>query len=136
MARKTIRHLDFRTLVMINKEVVSLTKERHEHSDEDDERLESLVSEVRMTANDQQFEEAVVRKASLLMIKIAMGQYFHEGNKRTALVAGSAFLKMNGYTIDMRDKEMVRVVDKAGIAGASLNEVYEVTKKLIRNVTE
>lgn len=121
---------------MINKEVVSLTGELHEHTEYDDERLRDLVREVASVANDVDFEEAVIQEASLLVYRIASGQHFHEGNKRTALVAGAAFLKMNGYTIALTDEELVRVADKAGVAGATLNEVHDVMKRLVKNVTE
>jgi hypothetical protein len=36
---------------------------------------------------------------------------------------------------DIRDKELVGAVDGAGIAAASLNEVREAVKRLVRNVT-
>ena len=136
MAKKTIRHPDFSTLVMVNREVVSLTKEAHEFTDEDKERLKSIVNEVKLRSSDEEFEEAVIQKASLLIYKIARGQNFHEGNKRTALVAGSAFLRMNGHSIDIKSVELVSVIDKVGVATASFNDVYEVVKKLIRDVGE
>ncbi len=75
-------------------------------------------------------------KVSLFMRKLATGRHFHEGNKKTALVAGSAFLKVNGYTIDIRDAELVRLMDRAGISGATLIEVLEVIRRLIRRVPE
>ena len=134
MAKKSIRYLEFLTLAMINREVVSLTNELHEYTGEDEKRLKALVNEVEQRANSEEFNEAIIQKGSLLMYRIATGQHFHEGNKRTALVAGSAFLQMNGHSIDMKDSRLVSVIDKAGIAKASLNDVYEVVKKLIRNV--
>ena len=62
------------------------------------------------------------------------GQNFHEGNKRTALVAGLAFLKMNGYTLDIKDSRLVSVVDKAGMATVTLKEVEAVIQKLVKRV--
>ncbi len=121
---------------MINREVVSLTGELHEYSEEDEKRLKSLVREIEEVSSDERFDEAVIHKASLLIYRIATGQHFHEGNKRTALVAGLAFLKMNGRSIDVRREELVSVVDKAGIGAASLNDVEEVIRKLIRNEPE
>ena len=38
---------------------------------------------------------------------------------------------MNGYSVDIKDEELVRVVDKSGIAAANLNEVYELIIRLI-----
>ena len=70
------------------------------------------------------------------MFRIATGQHFHEGNKRTSLVAGLAFLNMNGYTMDIRDKDLVAVIDRAGIAAASFNELHDAIKRLVRNVAK
>jgi death-on-curing protein len=123
VAKKSIHHLDFSTLALINKEVVSLTKEPHEFTQEDEERIWVLLEDVGSKGNDKEFKEAIIEKASLLIYRIARGQHFHEGNKRTALVAGSAFLQMNGYSIDIKNRELVSVIDRAGIASASLNDV-------------
>jgi prophage maintenance system killer protein len=112
-----------------------LSRTRSTEFDESDEsRLKALIKEVRRRAGKEPFEAAVVEEASIVMFRIATGQHFHEGNKRTSLVAGSAFLNMNGYTLDIRDKGLVTVVDRAGIGAASFNDVHDVAKRLIRNV--
>ena len=131
MAKKTIHHVDFETLVGVNKAVVALTKEKHEYSSADGRKLRSLVKEVEQRADNQEFEEAVAEKAALLVYDIARGQYFHAGNKRTALVAGLVFLAKNGHTVDIEDEEFVSTVDKAGIAAADLDDLYAVIKGLI-----
>jgi death-on-curing family protein len=131
VAKKTIHHIDFETLVGVNKVVVALTKEKHEYSSADGRKLRSLVKEVEQRADNQEFEEAVAEKAALLVYDIARGQYFHAGNKRTALVAGLAFLAKNGHTLDIQDEEFVSTVDKAGIAAADLDDLYAVMRGLI-----
>jgi len=131
VAKKTIHHVDFETLVGVNKAVVALTKEKHEYSSADGRKLRSLVKEVEQRADNQEFEEAVAEKAALLVYDIARGQYFHAGNKRTALVAGLVFLAKNGHTVDIEDEEFVSTVDKAGIAAADLDDLYAVIKGLI-----
>ncbi|MBI3840950.1 MAG: hypothetical protein HY297_03220 [Thaumarchaeota archaeon] len=137
MAKRTVHHMDFPTLVVINKEVVTLTGELHELSKPDSEKLESLVEDVASRADNQDFEEAVPEKASLLVFKIASGQHFHAGNKRTALVAGLTFLRKNGYTIDIKKPKFVSAVDKAGMAAVSLEDLYEVVRDMIsRSPTE
>ena len=78
----------------------------------------------------------MLMKSALLVFGLASGQYFHEGNKRTALVAGLAFLELNGLTMDVKDPALVSVVDRAGISTATLNEVLDIMKKLIRDVRE
>ncbi len=130
VAKKTVHHMDLPTLVSINREVVSLTGEPHEYSAADGEKIDALLKEVAVRADMQDFEVAVPEKASLLVFKIANGQFFHAGNKRTALVAGLTFLRKNGYKIDVRNPEFVSVVDKVGMAAASLDDLYEVMKKL------
>jgi len=126
--------IDFETLVAINKEVVELTGDRHEYTEEDERRIRSMLKEVEEVGTTDDPKTAILEKAALLTFKVASGQNFHEGNKRTALVAGLAFLEMNGYTLDFRNPILVEVVDRAGVADATLNEVEDVLKKLIRDV--
>ena len=83
MSRR-IRHVDFGTLVAINREVVSLTGEKHEFTDEDERRMKSLLKEVEDAAAADDYDAQILEKASLLVFRIAAGQHFHEGNKRTA----------------------------------------------------
>jgi death-on-curing family protein len=128
VAKKTIHHLDFETLLDVNMAVVALTKEEHEYASADGRKLRGLVKEVQKRADNQEYEEAVAEKAALLVYDIARGQYFHAGNKRTALVAGLAFLTKNGYSIDIENEEFVSAVDKAGVAAADLDYVYAVVR--------
>lgn len=133
---RIIRHLDFPTLVAINRAVVLLTQEKHEFEESDERRLRELVKEVKLASGGQNLRTGIIDEASLLMFRIAAGQHFHEGNKRTALVAGLAFLNMNGLDVDIRDKELVAAVDKAGIAAASFNDVHAIIGRLVRNVSK
>lgn len=126
--------MDFDSLVLINKEVVSLTKEKHEYTDEDERRIRSLLRDVEQLEVGADLQEAILGKAAVLIFRIASGQYFHEGNKRTALVAGLSFLRMNGFTADVEDVNLVAVVDRAGISTATLIDVQAALRNLIRNV--
>jgi death-on-curing family protein len=130
VARRTVHHIDLQTLVDINKGVVALTGEPHAYSPADGEKLAALVTEVEQRANNQEPEEAVPEKAALLVFKVASGQYFRAGNKRTALLAGLVFLAKNGYKFDITDPEFVSTVDKVGIAAASLDDLYEAVRRL------
>ncbi|MDA4125052.1 MAG: Fic family protein [Thaumarchaeota archaeon] len=131
MAKKPIHHMDFPTLVEANKEVVLLTREPHEYTQADGEKLEELLQEVASRADNQDFEEAVPEKASLLVFKIASGQHFHAGNKRTALVAGLVFLNKNGFKIKINDPDFVSTVDKVGMAAASLDDLNAAMRRLM-----
>jgi death on curing protein len=130
VAKRSVHHMDFSTLIAVNREVVELTREPHEYSKADGEQLESLVKEVVCRADNEDFEQAVPEKASLLVFRLASGQHFRAGNKRTALVAGLVFLRKNGYKIRVDDPELVSVVDKAGMAAAGLDDVYDVVRRL------
>jgi len=131
VAKKTIHQMDLETLVGVNREVVALTGEEHDYSPADGRKLAGLVKEVEQRADNQEYEEAVAEKATLLVYDVARGQYFHAGNKRTALVAGLAFLSKNGHTIDIENPDFVSTVDRAGIAAADLDDLYAVVRVLI-----
>ena len=122
--------MDLPTLMAVNREIVLLTREPHECSKADGEQLESLLKEVSSRADNQNFEQAVPEKASLLVFKLASGQHFRAGNRRTALVAGLVFLRKNGFKVKIDDPELVSVVDKAGMAAATLDEVFGVLGRL------
>jgi len=133
LARK-VRYIDFDTLTMINREVVSLTAEKHEYTDEDEKRMKRLLKDVEDAATADELDTQVLEKASLLVFRIASGQNFHEGNKRTAIVAGLAFMNMNGLTLDLEDKDLASVVDKAGVSSPTLKDVEAVMRRLARHV--
>lgn len=124
VAKKTIHHMDFDTLAYVNGQVVALSGEPHGFAPADKKKLAALVKDVEHRADNQDFEEALAEKAALLVFKLASGQYFKAGNKRTALVAGFVFLKKNGYAIDIERPELVSAVDKAGIGAANLDDLY------------
>jgi prophage maintenance system killer protein len=123
--------MDFETVVDVNREVVALTGEPCEYSTADGRKLVALVKEVELRADNQEFLDAVTDKAALLVFKAASGQYFRAGNKRTALVLGLAFLKKNGYTMNIQDAEFMSAVDKAGMGAAGLDELYAIVRRLI-----
>lgn len=135
VAKKAIHYLDFDTLLMVNKAVVQLTKEPHEFTPADGEKLKELLVEVEERANGEKLEDALSEKAALLVFKIAYGQHFRGGNKRTALLAGYIFLRKNGHKIDITDSSFVSAVDKVGIAAATLDDLYGVMQGLVKKST-
>jgi len=130
VAKKTVHHMDFESLLAVNREVVLLTREPHEYSSADGEKLKELLAEAEERADNEKPEEAVRDKAAFLIFKLASGQHFRNGNKRTALVAGLVFLCKNGYSIDISHPDLVSVVDRAGMATADLDDLYEVIRRL------
>lgn len=132
MAKKAVHHMDFETLVEVNKEVVSLTNEPSEYTPADRRKLTEALAEVESRANNVSFEEAVPEKASLFVFKLASGQYFKAGNKRTALVAGLSFLRKNGFKLDLEDKDLVSTVDRVGVAAANLEDLYAIMERVTK----
>lgn len=124
VGKKAVHHLTFDALTDVNRAVVVLSKEEHGYSEADAQKLRDLVVEVENRAEDREHDEAALDKCSLLVFKIASGQYFRAGNKRTALVAGTIFLLKNGHSLDISDPELVSMVDRVGIAGATLEELH------------
>ena len=53
----------------------------------------------------------VVEQAELLIAGIAFARVFLDGNKRTAVVAGGAFLDRNGFRITAIDDEFGRQIE-------------------------
>lgn len=135
MAGKTVRYGDFESIVAVNRGVVLLTKEPHEYSRPDGEKLKEILAEIRERADGEKTEEAVKDKASFLVYKLASGQHFRSGNKRTALVAGLVFLRKNGFKIDITNPELVSAVDRVGVAAASLDDLFDVISKLVIKTT-
>ncbi|HEV2137468.1 MAG TPA: Fic family protein [Nitrososphaerales archaeon] len=132
MGKRTVHHVDFEAVVGVNREVVALTGEPCEYSTADGKKLSELVKEVELRADNQEFQDAVTDKASLLVFKTATGQHFRAGNKRTALVLGLVFLRKNGYTVNIQDTEFVSAVDKAGMGAAGLDELYSIVRRMIK----
>jgi death on curing protein len=65
--------------------------------------LESALSRPEMYAHYQAADLAM--QAAVLAHAIAEGQYFVDGNKRTALAACLTFLRINGYDVTASQKE-------------------------------
>lgn len=76
--------------------------------------LHSACGRPRTAFGDQEKYEAVAAKAAALFHSLVMNHPFHNGNKRTALVAAVVFLGHNGRTLVASDDELfVLVVDVA-----------------------
>ncbi len=136
MAKRKVHYFDFDGLLSVNQQVVALTGEKHEFTKADGEKLKELLSEVEGRAVNEGLEEAVPEKAAFLVFKLASGQHFRNGNKRTALVAGLVFLRKNGYKMEMSDPGFVSAVDKVGIAAATLDDLYMAMEKSVSKSTQ
>ena len=88
-------------LVNLNQQI--LQDEHQESSVRDAGLLEGAVMRPQMAAH---YEEAdLIAQAALLIEGIALTHAFVDGNKRTALAAGTIFLDLNGVYIDCAPTE-------------------------------
>ncbi len=132
--RIKIHYPDFQAIARINRKVVALTSDEHRYTKDDEHGIRRLLTKVRNTANGAEPAESIIQKTSLLIFQLAGGQHFHEGNKRTALAVAEAFLKFNGYTMNMEDASLLEVVHKTCIGQADLSNVRDIVRQLIRSV--
>lgn len=90
-----IQYLTVLDVISLNDQVMQLYQQSSTIRDEG--LLESSVMRPMMAAY---YENAdLVTQAALLIAGIALGHAFVDGNKRTALAAGTIFLDLNGYVI-------------------------------------
>jgi len=75
----------------------------------DEHVLESALMRPQMVAHYEQAD--LVTQAALLIEGIARAHAFMDGNKRTALAAGTIFLKINGHFIDSAEGELGRQIE-------------------------
>lgn len=74
----------------------------------DEGKLESSIMRPQMAAN---YEGAdLARQTALLVSGIALAHAFVDGNKRTALLAGRMFLRLNGYTLEREQLEFANAI--------------------------
>ncbi len=86
----------------------------------DENGLESAVMRLQMVAY---YEDAdLVTQAAVLMAGIALAHAFVDGNKRTALLAGTTFLRLNGQKIVSEPEELGRQIEAIVIRTDSLDQ--------------
>lgn len=69
--------------------------------------LESAIYRPQTTFGGEQLYPTIFDKVAALMHSLILNPPFVNGNKRTAMVAGIAFLKLNGYLLKVGQDELV-----------------------------
>lgn len=91
----------------------------------------------RPTNHWQYGEQDVVTLAIVLLLGIAQNHPFEQGNKRTAFVAASMFLEMNGYFFDLPDSRVLGDILIELIAGQiDQNEVVAAVQDFVKPLTD
>jgi len=71
--------------------------------------FQSALFEPQQTFNQQDLYPDVLSKAAVYLRSFALNHAFHNGNKRTALMAMIVFLDINGYEIVTKPKNLYRL---------------------------
>lgn len=71
------------------------------------------------------YTEDIITLASVLLHSLAVNHPFHNANKRTAVVATSMFLLLNGYELTAPDSELVEVA--VGLVTKEIDRDYAET---------
>ncbi len=72
--------------------------------------IEAAIDSPKQTMFGEPLYPDLASKASVYLFQISESQGFVDGNKRTAVVAASAFLGINGYQIAASDEELYQMV--------------------------
>ena len=92
----------------------------------DEGALESAIMRPQMAAH---YEDAdLVTQTALLIVGIALAHAFFDGNKRTALAAGTTFVQLNGQWIASQPEELGRQIEAIVLRTDSLDNA---TSRLI-----
>jgi death on curing protein len=96
-------YLEAEDVLGLYAEIFGLSMEEAGDRLRNEEGLRSALNRPRTYAHYQGADIAL--QAAVLAHGIAEGQYFLEGNKRTALVAMRTFFAINGYDVDASQRE-------------------------------
>lgn len=89
-------------------------------------RRELLESALARSTNAARYEGAdLVTQAATLLWGLVRSHPFVDGNKRTALVATTAFLDINGYRLEMSDGDKFELIVSVANGELSVNEVAD-----------
>lgn len=90
-----IKRLSVEAIIHINENLMTWN-----HALIDRPALESAAGQPFVTWAGEDLHQTLVEKAAILLRGIAANHPFHEGNKRTAWIACTTFLSMNGSPLD------------------------------------
>ena len=87
--------------------------------------LESAVARPQATFDDKELHPDLFIKAAALMHAIIPNHPFMDGNKRTGTVAAGIFLKINGYTLNAKNRELESFALSVVVSKISLTEIAD-----------
>lgn len=75
-------------------------------------------------------------KAAVLLINLIKKHPFHNANKRTAFLAAYVFLKLNGYSLKMKNQEVVEFVVEIATYQGDFDDLKEATTDILKKSTK
>jgi death-on-curing protein len=89
------------------------------------EAVSNLATGLRLNSNRNELFSNVFSKAGVLMSRLMTDRPFHDGNRRTGIVAGVAFLRLNDRDLVASDEEILELCRRMEAGEISTNEVGE-----------
>ena len=93
--------------------------------------LESAVAQPQMTYGAEDLYPDVFLKAAVLAYTIAESQIFIDGNKRTALVAALAFLRVNGHDVPPAEDRLYEAMIAIAKKTMTKEDLAELLRELV-----
>jgi death-on-curing protein len=94
--------------------------------------FQSALYEPQKTFDRKDLYPDILSKAAAYLRSFALNHAFHNGNKRTALMATIVFLEMNGYDVIADPKRLYRLAVTVVISKPPINQI---THKYLRKYT-
>ena len=96
--------------------------------------LESAVMRPQSTFGGDEVYETVFDKAAALMHSLILNHPFVDGNKRTGSASGIVFLEMNGFRLEVGDRELVQTAVKVAQKEIDIDKIASWLKEHSRRV--
>ncbi|MBV7390420.1 type II toxin-antitoxin system death-on-curing family toxin [Enterococcus alishanensis] len=124
-------YLSSEAIVRINARVITNYSPGEMIGLKDAKALAMIVNLPQQVVFGQELYQTIFDKAAILVINLIKRHPFHNGNKRTALVAMVTFLKINDYRVDLDQAEAVAFILKITTSQLAFDELKaEVVEKL------
>ncbi|MGI0065171.1 MAG: Fic family protein [Nitrosotalea sp.] len=98
-----IKYVEKSFIIELNKKIIDEWNVRHtelpEFLNASDTRLDEILIMVEKAANEYEITDQIIVKAAHLLGGLAWAQAFSGGNKRTAILSTTIFLRRNGFSM-------------------------------------
>jgi death on curing protein len=96
--------------------------------------IKSAVARPKMTVGGHDAFSTVFEKGATYLDSIVRNHALIDGNKRTGITVASRFLSLNGFEIEVSDREMVDFVLRVAIEKLEIKEIAEWLEKNSRSI--